>query len=222
MNTSLVRSAEIGNSIGKSVIDTYYKKNNVMVQHHLNSFDYFVDNQIYEILEEYNSSPKNVIYSEFDKDMERYKMEYHIKYGKVYISKPVIQESQTVVRQMYPNDSRLKNLTYSSTLKVDIYHKLVRYEKDSETPKETEFTPLLQHPIGKIPVMLQSKYCVLSDVTNKTKQEMGEDLYDYGGYFIVNGNEKVVIMQEKKADNIAFIFKFSCSFPSHLCFSKNY
>jgi DNA-directed RNA polymerase II subunit RPB2 len=207
MNTSLVRSAEIGNSLGKSVIDTYYKKNNVMVQHHLNSFDYFVDNQIYEILEEYNSSPKNVIYAEYDKDMERYKLEYHIKFGKVYISKPVIQESQTVVRQMYPNDSRLKNLTYSSTLKVDIYHKLVSYDKDSETPKETEFTPLLQHPIGKVPVMLQSKYCVLSDVTNKTKQEMGEDLYDYGGYFIVNGNEKVVIMQEKKAENIAFIFK---------------
>ena len=206
MNTSLVRSAEISNNIGKSVTDTYFKKNNVLVQHHLNSFDYFVDNQIYEILEEYNSDPKSIIKAEYDKDSERNTLEYHIKFGKVYISKPVIQESQTIVRQLYPNDARLKNLTYSSTLKVDIYHKLVKYESDG-TAKETEFTPLLQHPIGKIPIMLQSKYCVLSDVTNKTKQEMGEDLYDYGGYFIVRGNEKVVINQEKKAENIVFIFK---------------
>jgi DNA-directed RNA polymerase II subunit RPB2 len=208
MSISLIRSAEIDDNIPKNVIDTYYKIPNVMVKHHINSFDNFIDNQIYEILEEYNSSQKNVIHAEYDKDSERYKLEYHIKFGKIYISKPVIQESQTVVRQMYPNDARLKNLTYSSTLKVDIYHKLVEYQQGSDVPKDTEFTPLLQHPIGKIPIMLQSKYCVLSDVTNKTKQEMGEDMYDYGGYFIVNGNEKVIIMQEKKADNIAFVFKF--------------
>jgi DNA-directed RNA polymerase II subunit RPB2 len=55
--------------------------------------------------------------------------------------------------------------------------------------------------------MLQSKYCVLSEITNKTLQEMGECEFDYGGYFIVNGNEKVVVAQERKANNMVFCFQ---------------
>jgi DNA-directed RNA polymerase beta subunit len=55
--------------------------------------------------------------------------------------------------------------------------------------------------------MLQSKYCVLNEITNKTLQDLGECEFDYGGYFVVNGNEKVVIAQERKANNMVFCFQ---------------
>ena len=55
--------------------------------------------------------------------------------------------------------------------------------------------------------MLQSKYCVLSDISNLTKSEMGECINDEGGYFIVKGSEKVIIPQEAKCPNKIYIFK---------------
>ena len=194
-------------NIGRNLTSLFFKNKEVLVKHHIDSFNHFIDNKIPEIIEEYNKNNKNIINAEFDPEIDDYRLKYYIKFGKIYISKPIIQENQTIVRQMFPNDARLQNLTYSSTIKVDIYHKLVEKVGKDNQVKETEFTPLLQYPIGKIPMMIQSKYCVLSDVSNLTKSDVGECIYDYGGYFIVNGNEKVIVMQERKAENIIFCFK---------------
>lgn len=62
--------------------------------------------------------------------------------------------------------------------------------------------------IGKVPVMVRSKFCHLSRMS---KQEIVKDArecrYDQGGYFIVNGNEKVLVAQERMASNIVLVFK---------------
>ena len=205
MATTLVSQIQNKNSNGKIISNSYFSDQRRIVRHQIDGFDNFIDNKIYEILDEYNSNPKNIIYADYDKDLERNKLEYHIKFGKIYISRPIIQDDQSSIRQMFPNDARLQKLTYSLTLKVDIYHKLVEYQSNGQ-PKETEFTPLLAHQLGKIPLMLQSKYCVLNDTSNETLTEMGEDKYDYGGYFIVNGNEKVIVAQERQAENIVYCF----------------
>lgn len=205
MATTLVSQIQNKNSNGKIISNSYFSDQRRIVRHQIDGFDNFIDNKIYEILDEYNSNSKNIIYADYDKDLERNKLEYHIKFGKIYISRPIIQDDQSSIRQMFPNDARLQKLTYSLTLKVDIYHKLVEYQSNGQ-PKETEFTPLLAHQLGKIPLMLQSKYCVLNDTSNETLTEMGEDKYDYGGYFIVNGNEKVIVAQERQAENIVYCF----------------
>jgi DNA-directed RNA polymerase II subunit RPB2 len=205
MATTLVSQIQNKNSNGKIISNSYFSDKRRIVRHQIDGFDNFIDNKIYEILDEYNSNPKNVIYADYDKDLERNKLEYHIKFGKIYISRPIIQDDQSSIRQMFPNDARLQKLTYSLTLKVDIYHKLVEYQSNGQ-PKETEFTPLLAHQLGKIPLMLQSKYCVLNDTSNETLTDMGEDKFDYGGYFIVNGNEKVIVAQERQAENIVYCF----------------
>jgi len=205
MATTLVSQIQNKNSNGKIISNSYFSDQRRIVRHQIDGFDNFIDNKIYEILDEYNSNSKNVIYADYDKELERNKLEYHIKFGKIYISRPIIQDDQSSIRQMFPNDARLQKLTYSLTLKVDIYHKLVEYQSNGQ-PKETEFTPLLAHQLGKIPLMLQSKYCVLNDTSNETLTEMGEDKYDYGGYFIVNGNEKVIVAQERQAENIVYCF----------------
>ena len=208
MSSTLVNDIESKNNLGRSITDLFFKDKNVLVKHHLDSFNNFIDTKLNEIFEEYNISKKNSVQTEFDKDINDYRLSYNIKFGNVYLSKPALQENQTIIRQMYPNVARLQNLTYSSQIKVDIYHKLIERVGENGTVKETEFAPLLKHPIGKV-IMLNSKYCILSDISNMTKSDMGECMYDYGGYFIVNGNEKVIIMQERKAENMVFVFKQS-------------
>ena len=60
--------------------------------------------------------------------------------------------------------------------------------------------------IGKVPIMLRSEYCSLHDHTDKELTELGECPYDEGGYFIINGSEKVLIAQERMAANSVYVF----------------
>lgn len=55
--------------------------------------------------------------------------------------------------------------------------------------------------IGKIPIMLRSTYCLLNGLTDRDLTELNECPLDPGGYFIINGSEKVLIAQEKMATN---------------------
>ena len=206
MSTTLVSKIQNQDELGKVFTSSYFLDKKKLVKHQVDGFDNFMDNKIYEILEEYNNNPKNIIYADYDKELGKNKYEYHIKFGKIYISKPVVQDDQSILRQMFPNDARLQKLTYSVTIKVDIYHKLVTNQLNGP-PEVQEYTTLNEHQIGKIPIMLQSKYCVLNEITNKTLQDLGECEFDYGGYFIVNGNEKVVVAQERKANNMVFCFQ---------------
>ena len=61
-------------------------------------------------------------------------------------------------------------------------------------------------PFMKLPVMLHSKYCYLSDHHQQSLPELGECEYDQGGYFIVNGGEKVLVSQERVAENHVFVW----------------
>ena len=205
MSTKLISQIQSQNDSGKIITNSYFQEKKRLVKHQIDGFDNFIDTKLQEILDEYNSNLKNIIYADYDKELGKNKLEYHIKFGKVYISKPIVHDDQSISRPMFPNDARLQKLTYSLNVKVDIYHKLVEHQSQGP-PKETEFTPLLEHNLGSIPLMTQSKYCVLSEITNKTLQDMGECEFDYGGYFIVNGNEKVIVAHERKANNMVFTF----------------
>jgi DNA-directed RNA polymerase II subunit RPB2 len=55
--------------------------------------------------------------------------------------------------------------------------------------------------------MVGSKFCALNELNTLTKTELGEGLHEDGGYFIVKGNEKVIVSQEKKCENKIFCFK---------------
>ncbi|KAB2637370.1 DNA-directed RNA polymerase II subunit RPB2 [Pyrus ussuriensis x Pyrus communis] len=61
--------------------------------------------------------------------------------------------------------------------------------------------------IGKVPIMLRSSYCTLYQNSEKDLTELGECPYDQGGYFIINGSEKVLIAQEKMSTNHVYVFK---------------
>ncbi len=192
-----------------SVIDTFFKQDNTLIQHHLSSFNYFMSNQIPAIVRE-----KEFIIRVYDKDSwdEARKMHtriYEVKFGKVYISKPVLYDAPN--KPMYPNDARLRNLSYSGSLYIDIHQKMYTVDENGvEKPmemKDSKLETIHSYPCGKIPIMVGSKFCVLSDQTNITRAEMGEGMFDLGGYFIIKGAEKVIVGQEKRIENKVLSFK---------------
>ena len=111
MSTTLISKTQQQNELGKVLTNSYFLDKKKLVKHQLDGFDNFIDTKLYEILEEYNSNPKNVIYADYDKELGKNRLEYHIKFGKIYISKPVVQDDQNILRQMFPNDARLQKLT---------------------------------------------------------------------------------------------------------------
>ncbi len=113
--------------------------------------------------------------------------------------KPTIPEAEGTTTAISPNDARLRDLTYAVPLLCDV--KLTELV-DQQVVREETYRP----HIARVPVMLRSAFCLLSDDESKL-QERGECPYDQGGYFIINGSEKVVIAQERLSANHVYVFK---------------
>ena len=111
-----------------------------------------------------------------------------LKFEQIYLSKPTNWEKDGYNYNMMPNEARLRNLTYSSPLYVDIVKTVFR---DGEEPMEKKSEKVY---IGKIPIMLRSAYCLLSDLTDRDLNEVNECPLDPGGYFVINGSEKVSLV----------------------------
>ncbi|KAL3509904.1 hypothetical protein ACH5RR_029305 [Cinchona calisaya] len=117
----------------------------------------------------------------------------------------MMTESDGETNTLFPKAARLRNLTYSSPLYVDVTKRVLKKEQDSEEVTEAqEFTKVF---IGKVPIMLQSSYCSLYHKPEKDLNELGERPFDQGGYFKINGSEKVLIAQEKMSTNHVYVFK---------------
>ena len=94
---------------------------------------------------------------------------------------------------MFPNEARLRNMTYSTTIHmdIDIIYKIYDSKEDNENITESTLKNIY---FGKFPIMLNSNLCILNTLTKKIKFNMGE-CNDLGGYFIIDGKEKVIILR---------------------------
>lgn len=128
-----------------------------------------------------------------------------LKFEQIYLSKPTHWEKDGAPSPMMPNEARLRNLTYSAPLYVDITKTVVTEGKE---PVETSHQKTF---IGKIPIMLRSTFCLLYGLTDRDLTELNECPLDPGGYFIINGSEKVLIAQEKMATNSVYVFSLKDS-----------
>lgn len=114
------------------------------------------------------------------------------------------------MRELYPHEARLRHLTYSSPMFVDIDCKQFkldenkRYNPDDEPFKQTAFTTI---PLGYVPLMLKSEFCLLKNKSDLDLSKVGECVFDQGGYFVINGSEKVMIAQERMSNNHVYVFK---------------
>jgi DNA-directed RNA polymerase II subunit RPB2 len=187
------------------IIDKYFTHDpNILVKHHLESFNDFFNNKIYNIFKEKNPI---LIIKEQDEATKEYNYRAEIYIGgingnQLYFGKPIIYDTNRE-HYMFPNEARLRNMTYAITLHVDVE---VVYKIMNSEGQYTETKSLLEKIyLGKFPIMLNSDLCILNNLDPIVKFNMGECRNDHGGYFIIDGKEKVLICQEKFADNMLYV-----------------
>ncbi len=191
------------------ILKSYFnqcRKGHQMVRHQLDSFDYFIEYLIPNIIKQFN--PIYVHY-EFQKDANKYLYEFQLSFGEIAVEPPMISENDGSFDEMTPAKARSRSLTYASNLRADLDVKIIHRSGD---PDKLDIENVYQRKLfkvllGKIPIMVQSKYCILSKYKHVSHKSLGECRYDPGGYFIINGNEKVIIAQERSANNMVNIFK---------------
>ena len=133
-------------------------------------------------------------------------IEVVIKFQNVSIRKPTIFENNGSITPMYPNDARLRNFTYSAPIYIDLDITITQYDPGTKLT-ETKQRTLSHVMAGKIPVMVGSKFCLLTESPEKTPRELGECAHDPFGYFIIQGGERVILTQERMAENRMFVFR---------------
>jgi len=296
------------------IIDSYFRDNpQSLVMHHIESYNDFYKKGIFQIFRDNNPLR---ISSRYDDEIGDFRNKCELYLGgksgqKLYFGKPVISDSDKT-HYMYPNDARLRNMSYSMTIHYDIEIEIISAlaegevptmigqeealdeigeiidsdsdsdsgsDKDPETGKFRNFkekrggsslnkteekdknesgepekrkkkprltvldkmainaknqlnklppgqvarikeateksfikpgfqkqTILLEKVfLGRFPIMVQSEFCILNGLPKQVRYNMGECRNDFGGYFIIDGNEKAVIPQEKFADNMLYI-----------------
>jgi len=202
--------------ISRQIMDVFFAPYDRLVEIHKKSYEHFVENDISQILS--LMSPINIYENELIPDTKKMVYggdpiiksvpKYIVEFGKNYLIPPMNYDNQRMVRPMVPNDARYFSLSYMGDLMVEV---IIRdAQKNQELKRENV-------PYGKLPIMVQSKYCNLKNLNGHGIQEQGECMYDKGGYFIINGNEKVIISQEKAATNKIFVYTSKEVNYSHVC-----
>lgn len=291
-----------------SIIDSYFKNDpNSLVSHHLESYNDFFKNGIFQIFKE--RGPIELT-SNYDESIGDFKNKCFLYLGgkdgkRIYFGKPIIYDDNNA-HYMFPNEARLRNMTYGMTIHYDIEVEYVNILSPGENPtiigeeiieklggsnyeeieeKESDYVNEINKPfvnvkgggedyeeleeiqnveggagrkiedkrkkikrknrtikpfkmtpsiaaalreateqslsnntqtqtkiipnvyLGKFPIMLQSEFCVLHGLPPEIRYNMGECRNDIGGYFIIQGLEKTVVVQEKFADNILWVHK---------------
>jgi DNA-directed RNA polymerase subunit B len=148
-----------------------------LIKHQLNSYNDFVNNVMQEIVDETGIIDTRI-------------PNLQIKFGGVSLRKPDTKEIDSTVHKLTPNDSRLRNMTYSGKLILEVIAVIDGIER-----------PPINAVIGEFPIMVRSEKCWLHGLNEKELAEQWEDPRDFGGYFIINGRERVVIILEDLAPN---------------------
>lgn len=192
------------------VISSFFNEKG-LVRQQLDSFDDFIQISIQRIIEE---TPEIELQAEAQhtSDESDVQPKYFYKFEQVYLSKPTHWEKNDARNEKFcPNEARLRNLTYAAPLCVDITERVVKNPSKSGAGASESVVTHKQVPIGKIPIMLKSYYCLLHDLNDRDLAELSECPLDPGGYFIINGSEKVLIAQEKMATNTVYVFSMKDS-----------
>jgi DNA-directed RNA polymerase beta subunit len=136
-----------------------------------------------------------------------YEYEVTMEFENVSIRKPTIFENNGSIQPMMPNDARLRNLTYAAPLYVDVRVKTIFIDNTQNGIRQIKTRVFPNVHLGKIPVMVGSKYCLLQDQRYVHPSALGECSEDTGGYFIIQGGERVIISQERMSENRPFVFR---------------
>ena len=153
-----------------------FLKTRGLVKQHTDSFNYLINTGLQKIL----------------KANERHEVDqnFYWQYENIYVGDPELEYSGGYTEVVTPHECRLRDLTYSAPIKVDLV-----YIKENQKIRKTG------QVIGRMPIMLRSDRCVLNNKSDAELYRMKECPLDPGGYFVVRGAEKVVLIQEQAATN---------------------
>ncbi|MEM3626978.1 MAG: DNA-directed RNA polymerase subunit B [Candidatus Bathyarchaeia archaeon] len=167
------------------LLKSFFKEKG-LVRQHLDSYNELIDHGLQEVIDEVGEIPIEIPESP-----------YKVKLGQIWIidpqtriTGPYTTEVDGTKHEIYPMEARLRNLTYAAPLALEMTPVIDGREQDTELVY-----------IGNIPVMLKSKLCFLSQLSKDELIACGEDPDDPGGYFIVNGSERVIVAMEDLAPN---------------------
>ena len=238
------------------LLDIYFKDNShALVRHHIDSYNQFFTKDLYQLFKEMNPLKIEV---DYDEEIQEFRSKCLMYIGGkdgslIYLGKPIVYDPKNS-HYMFPNECRLRNMTYATTVHFDVeieYERILREDdvptrldekgyalfdaNDDEEPSDkllkknytpSEFAELRQNTkdnlrgnvqmvkmllekiyFGKFPIMVQSDLCVLHKMPREMRFAMGECKNDLGGYFIIDGKEKVVIPQEGFGNNMINVSK---------------
>ena len=150
-----------------------------VAKQHLNSFDEFLKKGLQDIIDEIAHI-----------DIENAEYPYKIQLGRIQFKQPRMMELDGSVTHITPVEARLRNVSYVAPLMLE-----ANVIEDGKT-LETRFIH-----IGDIPVMVKSESCILRSFTQQKLIDYAEDPEDPGGYFIINGSERVIVGLEDLSYN---------------------
>lgn len=160
------------------IINDILRKEGVARQH-LNSYNEFMEKGIQSIIDEV---------AEIEIETSEYP--YKIKLGKIKLQQPRIMELDGSITHVAPMEARLRNLTYASPIMLEC-----SIVEDGKI-LESRFIH-----IGDMPVMVKSNACILHNMPEHKLIELAEDPRDPGGYFVINGSERVIVGLEDLSYN---------------------
>src|SRR5271157_3478146 len=167
-----------------------------LVRQHLDSYNDFIEHQLQEIVDEVGEVLPDI-------------PGFQIKFGKIKIEKPQIREADGALKEITPFHARVRDLTYAADIKLEMI--AINIDERTQSPQEDEPEEIF---IGKLPIMLKSNKCPMATMNDNALISIGEDPLDVGGYFIINGTERVLVTQEDLAPNTILIDEASSSSSS--------
>ena len=221
------------------VIGSFFESKG-LVSMQIESFNEFMRSTMQDLVNEQKSITLDQMVPQDEQDPNPIVIKRHeVLFGKISLSSPTVTEGEGTTMDLMPNEARLRGLTYASAVYVNMHRKTYAARERpwgdmgekgvieesgqelfwQEDPEDREDPQDIF--LGKVPIMLKSSTChlLIKDrfATEKDLHAWGECPYDQGGYFIINGSEKVLIAQERSAGNIVQVFSKASPSPfSHL------
>ncbi len=171
----------------KTILKSYFDSSNI-VSYNLESFNAFIKAGMQSVVDEVKKISLDIKPEGYEN--------YEIEFGDIWIEEPSMKEADGSTRKIMPIEARMRDLVYEAP----IYIKMTVI---ADGVKDDEVTVHL----GNMPIMLKSEFCYLKNKTRAELIDMGEDPSDPGGYFIINGTERVLIIVEDLAPNKIFVQK---------------
>jgi DNA-directed RNA polymerase II subunit RPB2 len=225
-----------GRDLAKFLIYKYFQsQDHFLVRHHLDSYNQFLKTDLQKIIaasnpiilmkEEYKSTSENREKGEKSDILYEYKIEVFlggVTGDKIYIGSPTLSlKRNKEIRLLFPNEARLRNLSYQAAVLADIFVRVTFGNGPFTTgiAQKVQERTFEKVELFQMPIMLHSEYCLLHNKPAEFLTEAGECRNDQGGYFIIDGAEKVLITAQEQAFNVLYL-KNQLSDPKVQIFGK--